>query len=83
MKMTLLEKEIASGLRPAEYPDLSNEPWKSKPNSMRVKWVNKLRDIVARRMPKNKMGWPVVSDVDLLLATEDEREEALNWILKR
>lgn len=81
--MTLLEKEIASGLRPPSYPDLSETMWESVPNAMRVKWVNKLREIVARRMPKNKMGWPVVSDVDLLLATEDEREEALNWILKR
>lgn len=76
-------KEIEAGLRLAEYPDLSNQSWEPIPNPMRVKWVNKLRDIVARRMPKNKMGWPVVSDVDLLLATDSEREEALNWILKK
>lgn len=81
--MTLLEKEIASGLRLSTYPDLSQTPWKPDANPMRVKWVNKLREIVSRRMPKNKMGWPVVTDVDLLLAEEWEREEALNWIFKK
>lgn len=75
--MTTLEKQISLGLRPATYSDLSAQPWKPVANAARVKYVNALRSVVARRMPKNKMGWPVVSDVDLLLADEWEVEEAL------
>jgi hypothetical protein len=46
----------------------------------RVKWVNKLRTIVGRRMPKNVMGVPLVSDIDLLFACVAERVEALEAI---
>jgi hypothetical protein len=44
---------------------------------VRVKWINNLRDIVSRRMPKNKMGWPMVSDIDLLMAENDELIESI------
>lgn len=43
----------------------------------RIDWVNHLRTIVGRRMPKNKIGNPITSDIDLLLATIPERIEAL------
>lgn len=49
---------------------------------LRVKWVNTLRDIVARRCPRNKVGSPIVSDTDVILATAEEHEEALNKIRK-
>jgi hypothetical protein len=48
--------------------------------ALRVKWANTLRAIVAKRCPVNKMGSPLVTDVDLLLATDEERLEALNKI---
>jgi len=44
---------------------------------LRVKWVNALRDIVARRIPKNRSGTSLVSDIDLMFATLGERAEAL------
>ena len=48
--------------------------------AIRVKWVNALRKIVGERTPKNLSGVPLVSDVDLLLATEVERWRALSAI---
>lgn len=49
---------------------------------LRVKWVNTLREIVARRCPRNKVGSPIVSDTDVILATAEEHEEALNKVRK-
>lgn len=43
----------------------------------RVRWVNALRAAVAKRMPTNKSGVALVSDIDLILATVDERAAAL------
>ena len=42
---------------------------------LRIYWVNVLRKIVGRRIPKNKSGMPLVSDIDLLFATAEERQE--------
>ena len=39
----------------------------------RVKWVAYLREVVALRCPKNAVGTPVVSDINLLQATARER----------
>lgn len=52
---------------------------------LRVKWVNKLRDIVSRspRIPKNKVGTALVSDVDLMFATLPERAETILQIFKK
>ena len=61
---TLHEAEKAAGLHNRENSQL------------RTKWVNKLRDIVAVECPKNKMGAPLVSDVDLLNASFEQRTEA-------
>ena len=44
---------------------------------LRVKWINNLRSVVGRGMPKNKGGVALVSDVDLLLASTSQRAEAL------
>ena len=44
---------------------------------LRVKWINALRMVVSRRCPKNNSGTPIVSDIDLLNASEEERCEAL------
>ena len=44
---------------------------------LRVKWINNLRSVVARKCPKNKMNVPIVSDVDLLFAEASELLEAL------
>jgi hypothetical protein len=49
-------------------------------SELRVKWINTLRKIVGERVPKNASGVPLVSDVDLLLATEAERWRALDAI---
>jgi len=48
---------------------------------LRIKWINALRAIVGRRVPKNKSGVPLVTDVDLLLAEPHERMEALTTAL--
>lgn len=45
-------------------------------HALRVKWINALRTIVSRRVPKNKMGNPLVNDVDLMTATADEMAES-------
>lgn len=78
--MNITEKQIAAGLRPARYFDLSSTEWKPCANPARVKYVNALRLVVSRRMPKNKCGVAIVSDVDLLLAEEWEVEEAISKV---
>lgn len=45
--------------------------------ALRVKWINGMRSIVALRCPKNKMGAALVTDVDLMFATFEERLQAL------
>jgi len=50
-------------------------------NKLRVKWINTLRGIVSRRMPKNKMGWPITSDVDVILATNEELTESILTVI--
>jgi len=44
---------------------------------MRVKYVNALRKIVSLDCPKNKVGEPIVSDVDLLNANAMQQLDAL------
>ena len=61
----LREAEIALGLHDTDNLEL------------RVKWINALRMVVSRRCPKNNSGTPIVSDIDLLNASEEERCEAL------
>jgi hypothetical protein len=48
--------------------------------ALRVKWVNALRAIVGAEMPKNKSGVSLVSDIDLILASDDQRLMALDKI---
>ena len=48
--------------------------------ALRVKWVNALRAIVGAEMPKNKSGVSLVSDIDLILASDDQRLMALEKI---
>jgi hypothetical protein len=43
---------------------------------LRAKYMNTLREIVGRRMPKNKVGSPLVSDYDCMDATANEHCEA-------
>lgn len=50
--------------------------------ALRVEWASKLRRIVGRRCPKNKSGSSMVSDIDVLLATPEERLEAYESITK-
>ena len=47
---------------------------------LRVRWVNALRTIVGSSMPKNKSGCPLVSDIDLILASDKDRFSALEKI---
>lgn len=49
--------------------------------ALRVKWVNALRAIVGATMPKNKSGVSLVSDIDLILSSDEQREQALLKIL--
>lgn len=48
--------------------------------ALRVKWVNALRAIVGSTMPKNKSGMSLVSDIDLILASDEQRFAALEEI---
>lgn len=83
--MTITEKQISLGLRPAKYFDRSSttfDPLSDPSCGLKVKYVNALRAVVAKRMPRNRCGVPIVSDVDLLLADEWEIEEALSKITK-
>lgn len=48
--------------------------------ALRVKWVNALRTIVGATMPKNKSGVSLVSDIDLILASDEQRQAALDKI---
>lgn len=66
---TLHQAEMEAGLH-----DTTN-------HLVRVKWVAALRDAVSHRCPKNKLGQPVVSDIDILVASLDERSAALEKIL--
>ena len=43
----------------------------------KVKYLNTLRDIVSRRMPKNKVGATLISDFDLIDAEPEEHAEAI------
>lgn len=52
-------------------------------HALRVRWVNTLRKIVDRRMPVNKMGSPMTTDVDVLLATYAEHIEALETLYEK
>jgi hypothetical protein len=42
----------------------------------RVRFLNKLRDVIARRAPKNKAGAPMISDFDMINASSEELIEA-------
>lgn len=45
---------------------------------LRVQWANTLRDVVGKNCKRrNKLGKPLVSDIDLLFATAEELTEAL------
>jgi hypothetical protein len=48
--------------------------------ALRVKWVNALRAIVGSTMPQNKSGVSLVSDIDLILASDEQRFQALEKI---
>lgn len=49
---------------------------------LRVTWINACRTIASRRCPKNHIGASLVTDVDLMLMTPEERSEALEVALK-
>lgn len=66
--MTIREQEAAAGLL-----DKNNL-------ALRVKWVNALRALVGAESPKNKSGVSLVSDIDLILASDEYRQAALNKI---
>lgn len=42
----------------------------------RVAFLSALRDVVARRCPRNKVGTPLVSDYDMIWSDDSERAEA-------
>ena len=44
--------------------------------SERVGFLGALREIVGRHAPRNKVGTPMVSDYDMIWASDDERAEA-------
>lgn len=50
---------------------------------LRIRWVNTLRDVVGRTCTRrNKLGKPLVSDIDLLFATPEQLAETLVLTLK-
>ena len=50
---------------------------------MRVRWINALRRVVGRRIPKNAAGAALTSDVDLLLATDEEHLEVIKEMIEK
>jgi hypothetical protein len=48
--------------------------------ALRVKWVNALRAIVGKDAPRNKSGVALISDIDLILASDEQRLAALEKI---
>ncbi len=51
--------------------------------ALRVKFVGHLREIAARRLPRNTVGTSLMSDVDLVTCEASELCEALLKTLKR
>jgi hypothetical protein len=49
--------------------------------ALRVKWADEIRKAVAPRCPKNRLGTPLISDVDVALATLSERMQALTKLI--
>jgi len=47
---------------------------------LKVRYTNALREIVGKRCPVNKAGSPLVSDYDLLDASEEEQLLALEKV---
>jgi hypothetical protein len=45
---------------------------------VRVFWVADLRALVSKRMPRNKVGAPLTTDVDVLLATPEELKQSFD-----
>lgn len=50
---------------------------------LRVFWSNKLREIISVRAPRNKIGSPIISDIDVLCAEPKEREDALIAVINK
>ena len=48
--------------------------------AQRVKFINALRQVVGETTPKNKAGVPLVSDFDLVAATDFQKKTALNMV---
>jgi phosphatidate phosphatase APP1 len=48
--------------------------------ALRVKWDNALRAIMGKDAPKNKSGVALISDIDLILASDEQRLAALEKI---
>ena len=51
--------------------------------ALRVRWCSILRDIIAPRCPTNKVGSPLVSDIDIYQASCAERTEALAQTIEK
>jgi hypothetical protein len=92
--LTQIIADKKAALKEAEYWKAEAERWRSisgirrqleelgltdrSNHALRVRWVNTLRKLVDKRMPLNKMGSPMTTDVDVLLATYAEHIETLN-----
>lgn len=48
----------------------------------RVDWINTLREIVSVRCPVNKIGSPIISDIDIMTASAEERLLAIIKLIK-
>lgn len=48
---------------------------------LKVKYLNNLRNIVSRRLPRNKMGQAIVSDYDLVNASAEEHCETFMKVM--
>lgn len=73
--------ELMALLDPRAPSEVPNLHWIEKDHGLhnpantdaRVKWVACFREVVALRCPRNAIGTPVVSDIDLLQASARER----------
>lgn len=56
--------------------------WATTPQR-KVAYLNALRSLVSKKCPVNKAGVPIVSDFDLLAASEEEQAEALKTAMQK
>lgn len=71
-----MKKDTSEIIRGGDVKSLVSPDYALATQSERVGFVGALREIVGRHAPRNKVGTPMVSDYDMIWASDDERAEA-------